>query len=336
MSNEPLNNYVDLVSVTRGKVVENIHQGIAIAMDSNYRIIKKWGDTSTEIFPRSALKPIQTFGIVSTGTDKALKLKDEQIALATSSHHAEPIHVDMVKSWLKELKLEEEDLTLGSAWPLSSKRKDYILRHEGRKSKLYNNCSGKHCGQLSICIHQKFKTLNYQDQKHSVQKLFIQNLEKLSETKINYIGIDGCGLPAPSLPLERFAFALTKFADPAKLEGIDKKAAIKVFECCVKYPVLFGGSESVNSILTKSSKKRVLVKNGADGVFSAIIPDEKMAIVVKIKDGNTKAAEVAIAGLLKDLKILNNDEVKKLINQPIYNSAGKKTGAIYWNDDVKN
>jgi L-asparaginase II len=333
MSNEPLNNYVDLVAVTRGKVVENMHQGIAIAMDSNYRIIKKWGNTSTEIFPRSALKPIQTFGIISTGTDKGLKLNDEQIALATSSHHAEPIHVEMIKSWLEVLKLEEEDLTLGPAWPISLKRKDYILRHEGRKSKIYNNCSGKHCGQLSICVHQKFKTLNYQDSKHPVQKLFIQNLEKLSETKINHIGIDGCGLPAPSLPLERFTYALTKFADPTKLEGVDKKAVIKVVECCVKYPTLFGGSESVNSILTKSSSKRVLVKNGADGIFSAIIPDEKMAIVVKIKDGNTKAAEVSIAGLLKDLKILNNDEVKKFINLPIINSTGKKTGEMSWIGD---
>ena len=322
--------FVDLVAATRGEVIENIHQGIAIAIDSNYRIIKQWGDTTAEIFPRSALKPIQTFGIISTGTDKALKLKDEQIALATSSHHAETIHVDMVKLWLKELKLEEEDLTLGSAWPLSPKRKDYILRHEGRKSKFYHNCSGKHCGQLSICVHQKFKTLNYQDPKHPVQKLFIQNLEKLSETKINHIGIDGCGLPAPSLPLERFAYALTKFADPAKLDGVDKKAVMKVFECCVKYSVLFGGSESVNSILTKSSKKKILVKNGADGVFSAIIPDEKMAIVVKIKDGNMTAAEIAIAGLLRDLKILDNDEVKKLISQPIINSAGKRSGKMYW------
>ena len=330
MSEESKPKFVDLVAATRGEVIENIHQGIAIAIDSNYRIIKQWGDTTAEIFPRSALKPIQTFGIISTGTDKALKLKDEQIALATSSHHAETIHVDMVKLWLKELKLEEEDLTLGSAWPLSLKRKDYILRHEGRKSKLYHNCSGKHCGQLSICVHQKFKTLNYQDLKHPVQKLFIQNLEKLSETKINHIGIDGCGLPAPSLPLERFAYALTKFADPAKLDGVDKKAVMKVFECCVKFPVLFGGSESVNSILTKSSKKKILIKNGADGVFSAIIPEEKMAIVVKIKDGNMTAAEIAIAGLLRDLKILDNDEVKKLISQPIINSAGKSSGKMYW------
>ena len=330
MSEENKEKFVDLVQVTRGDVTENIHQGVAVAMDSTGRIIKQWGDVKTEIFPRSALKPIQTFGIITSGADKALNINEERIALATSSHHAEPVHLEMVKSWLIELKLEEEDLALGSAWPLGAKRKDYILRHEGRKSRIYHNCSGKHCGQLSICVHQKFKTLNYQDPKHPVQKLFIENLEKLAETKIKHLGIDGCGLPAPSLPLERFAYALTKFADPSKLEGIEQKAVKKIFDSCVKYPILFGGSESVNSILTKSSNKKILVKNGADGVFSAIIPDEKMAIVVKIKDGNMKAAEVAIAGLLKDLKILDNEEIKKLITQPIMNSAGKRSGKMYW------
>jgi len=272
MSQENKAKFVDLVQVTRGEITENIHQGVAIAMESSGRIIKQWGDVTTEIFPRSALKPIQAFGIITTGADKALHLSDERIALATSSHHAEPVHLDMVKSWLTELKLEEEDLTLGPAWPLGLKRKDYILRHEGRKSRIYHNCSGKHCGQLSICVHKKFKTLKYQDPKHPVQKLFIENLENLAETKIKHLGIDGCGLPAPSLSLERFAYALTKFADPSKLEGIEQKAVKKIFDCCVKHPVLFGGSESVNSILTKSSNKKILVKNGADGVFSAIIP----------------------------------------------------------------
>lgn len=330
MSAENIIKYVDLVSSTRGNVVENIHQGIAVAMNSEGRVIKQWGDISTEIFPRSALKVIQAFGIITTGADKGLKLKDEQIALATSSHHAEPIHLEMVKSWLKDLKLEEEDLMLGTAWPLGQKRKDYIIRHEGRKNKIYHNCSGKHCGQLSICVHNKFKTLNYHDPKHPVQKLFITNLEKLAEVKIKNIGIDGCNLPAPSLPLDRFATALTKFADPTKLEGIEQKAVIKIFESCVKYPLLFGGTESVNSILTKSSNKKILVKNGADGVFMAIIPEEKAVVVVKIKDGNMKAAEIAIAGLLEDMKFLNNEETKKIRSQPILNSTGAKIGKMEW------
>jgi L-asparaginase II len=327
--------YVDLVSSTRGNIVENIHQGIAVAMDSEGRVIKKWGDITTEIFPRSALKLIQTFGIITTGADKALKLSDERIAFATSSHHAEPVHLDMVKSWLSELELEEEDLMLGPAWPLGQKRKDYIVRHEGRKSRIYHNCSGKHCGQLSICKHSKFKTLNYHDPKHPLQKLFIENLEKLAEVKIKNIGIDGCNLPAPSLPLNQFAKALTKFADPSKLEGIEQKAVIKIFESCIKHPLLFGGSESVNSILTKSSDKKILVKNGADGVFVAVIPQEKVSVVVKIKDGNMKAAEVAIAGILRELKFLENDETKSLSSQPILNSTITKIGKMEWISSLK-
>jgi len=43
-----------------------------------------------------------------------------------------------------------------------------------------------------------------------------------------------------------------------------------------------------------------------------------------------KAAEVAIAGLLKELKFLDNDEVNKLISQPILNSAGTRSGKIHW------
>ena len=42
-------------------------------MDSEGRVIKKWGDITTEIFPRSALKLIQTFGIITTGAEKAKK-----------------------------------------------------------------------------------------------------------------------------------------------------------------------------------------------------------------------------------------------------------------------
>ena len=68
---EENNKYVDLVSSTRGNIVENIHQGVAVAMDSEGRVIKKWGDITTEIFPRSAHKLIQTFGIIPTGAETA-------------------------------------------------------------------------------------------------------------------------------------------------------------------------------------------------------------------------------------------------------------------------
>ena len=43
-----------------------------------------------------------------------------------------------------------------------------------------------------------------------------------------------------------------------------------------------------------------------------------------------KAAEVAIAGLLEEMKFLNNEETKKIKSQPILNSTLQKIGKIEW------
>lgn len=43
-----------------------------------------------------------------------------------------------------------------------------------------------------------------------------------------------------------------------------------------------------------------------------------------------KAAEVAIAGILEEMKFLNNTETKSLSSQPILNSTGAKIGKMEW------
>ena len=106
--------------------------------------------------------------------------------------------------------------------------------------------------------------------------------------------------------------------------------AKRIFDSCVKFPEIAGGSKSINSILTKLSKGRVFVKNGAEGVFVAIIPEQKSALVVKITDGAARAAEVAIAGLLSGIKIINNDKIEKIKKVPIKNSANQVIGSMKW------
>ena len=56
----------------------------------------------------------------------------------------------------------------------------------------------------------------------------------------------------------------------------------------------------------------VFFKNGAEGVFLAIIPEQKSALAVKIIDGTRRAAEVAIAGLISELRLVNNDKIEKI------------------------
>jgi len=131
------------------------------------------------------------------------------------------------------------------------------------------------------------------------------------------------------MPLKKFAFAVAQLADYKKLNE-HSAIAKRIFNSCVKFPEIAGGSQSINSILTKLSNEKIFFKNGAEGVFVAIIPEQKSALAVKIVDGASRAAEVAIAGLISELNIINSDQIEKIKKRPVENSAGEIIGTIKW------
>ena len=131
------------------------------------------------------------------------------------------------------------------------------------------------------------------------------------------------------MPLKKFAFAVAQLADYKKLNEYSDIAK-RIFNSCVKFPEIAGGTKSINSILTKLSNEKIFFKNGAEGVFVAIIPEQKSALAVKIVDGASRAAEVAIAGLISELNIINSDQIEKIKKRPVENSAGEIIGTIKW------
>jgi L-asparaginase II len=319
-------NSVKMVEVTRGNFTESTHYGIAVLINSNGEVLREWGNSSTLIYPRSALKPIQSLNLYKDGVAENLKLSDDFIALTTASHHAENIHQKMINNWLKKINLKEKHLSCGPSWPWNIKDQFKAHAKYKVKRKIFHNCSGKHCGHLAVIKYRNLPIKNYQLKDHLIQKELIKLIEDLSKYKIKNIGVDGCTLPNPLIPLKKFALAAAQLADYKKL---DEHSAIakRIFDSCVKFPEITGGSKSINSILTKLSKGKAFIKNGAEGVFVAIIPEKKSALAVKIIDGTRRAAEVAIAGLLSELKIINNEKIKK---RPIKNSANQVIGFIKW------
>jgi len=318
-----------MVEVTRSDFTESIHYGTAVLINSNGEILKEWGNSNILIYPRSALKPIQSLNLYRDGVAESLNLSDKLIALTTASHHAETIHQEMVNNWLKKMNLNENHLSCGPAWPLNEKYQLEAYSKYKTKRKIFHNCSGKHCGHLAVCQYKNLPIRNYQHRKHPIQKDLIQLIEDLSKYKIKNVGVDGCTLPNPLMPLKKFAFATAQLADFKKLND-HSAIAKKIFNSCIKFPEIAGGSKSINSILTKLSNGKVFVKNGAEGVFVAIIPELKSALAVKIIDGAKLAAEVAIAGLLSELKIINNEKIKKIKKIPIKNSANQIIGSMKW------
>jgi len=318
-----------MVEVIRGGFTESTHRGVAVLINSNGEILQEWGNSNTLIYPRSALKPIQSLNLYKDGVAKALGLSDNLIALTTASHHAENIHQKMINNWLKKINLKEKHLSCGPSWPWNIK--DQFKAHSKYKvkRKIFHNCSGKHCGHLAVSKYKNLPIKNYQNKDHPIQKDLIKLIEDLSKYKIKNIGVDGCTMPNPLIPLKKFAFAVAQLADYKKLNEYSTIAK-RIFDSCVKFPEITGGSKSINSILTKLSKGKIFVKNGAEGVFVAIIPEQKSALAVKIIDGASRAAEVAIAGLLSELKIINNEKINKIKKIPIKNSANQIIGSMKW------
>jgi len=318
-----------MVEVTRSGFTESTHRGVAVLINSSGEILQEWGNSNTLIYPRSALKPIQSLNLYKDGVAKALGLSDNLIALTTASHHAENIHQKMINNWLKKINLKEKHLSCGPSWPWNIK--DQFKAHSKYKvkRKIFHNCSGKHCGHLAVSKYKNLPIKNYQNKDHPIQKDLIKLIEDLSKYKIKNIGVDGCTMPNPLIPLKKFAFAVAQLADYKKLNEYSTIAK-RIFDSCVKFPEITGGSKSINSILTKLSKGKIFVKNGAEGVFVALIPQKKSAIAVKIFDGASRAAEVAIAGLLSELKIIKNEKIKKIKKIPIKNSANQIIGSMQW------
>ena len=118
---------------------------------------------------------------------------------------------------------------------------------------------------------------------------------------------------------------MAQIADYKKLNE-NSAIAKRIFESCTKFPEITGGTNSINCALTKLSIGNIFFKNGAEGVFVAIIPEKKSALVVKIVDGAARAAEVAIAGLMSELKIIDEDKLEKFKKRPVTNSADQVIG----------
>ena len=316
---------IRMVEVTRSNEVESVHYGTAVLINSSGEVLKEWGNSDLLIYPRSALKPIQSLNLYKDGVAEGLKLTDEYIALTTASHHAEDLHQKMITEWLQKINIGEDKLCCGADWPWNMDYKFKANLKYKKKRRIFHNCSGKHCGHLAVSKYKDLPIENYNQNNHPIQKDLINLIENLSNFKIKNIGIDGCTLPNPLIPLKKFALAAAKIVDYKSLNEASDIAK-RIFDSCVKFPEITGGSKSVNCALTKLSKGKAFFKNGAEGVFVAIIPEQKSALAVKITDGAARAAEVAIAGLISELKIIDEDQIEKFKKRSVKNSTEQVIG----------
>jgi len=319
-----------LVEVWRAEFLESIHAGHAVICGPGGQIIDAWGDPGQVILPRSSVKMIQALPLLESGAASAFGLGADQLALACASHEGAPLHTDAVNTWLAELGLGDDDLRCGPEAPRGRADKHAMIRAHGTPCQVHNNCSGKHAGFLTLNRHLGGDA-DYELPAHPVQKAVRAAFEEVTGMDSPGFGIDGCSAPHFASTLQGIGRAMAFFAgarsDDSSARG---RAAARLVEAMIARPDLVAGSGCACTELMQAAQGKAAIKTGAEGVFVAIIPDQKLGIVVKAADGATRASECAIAALLVRLGVLpaEHPAVLKRMRPEIMNRRGARVGDI--------
>lgn len=322
-----------LVEVLRDSTVESRHFGAAVVCDFKGNVVESWGSIERLIFPRSALKPMLAIHLIESGASERYSLSDEELSLACSSHQGELIHQNLVESWLSRLGLTEEHLACGPVLPEDTGSAHKLLASGQQGCRIHHNCSGKHTGFLTTALHLNLPLDNYHLIDHPLQQLSLDILSDLAgvDLKKYPIGIDGCGLPAPTMPLIQLGRAMARFAKPVDLSVTRQQAIYRLHEAITNEPLYVAGHGTVVTELNDVTNGAVLAKSGAEGILTAALPGQGLGIAVKIADGSQRARSVALLAILDYLDVLSDEEKHKLashITPKIVNSRGFTVGEI--------
>ena len=132
--------------VTRGGAPESEHLVACAVADADGRLLAAWGDVARPVFPRSAMKALQSLPLVESGAAAACAASDRELALACASHSGEAAHVNVVGPWLQRLGLGPDDLVCGPHWPYNADAARDLAVAGLVPIRLHNNCSGKQSG----------------------------------------------------------------------------------------------------------------------------------------------------------------------------------------------
>ncbi len=322
-----------LVNRWRGNAIESRHRGAVAVVESSGRVYAALGDVQRAVFPRSAIKFLQAIPFVESGAVDAYSLDDRHIALSCASHNGEPIHAGLAQDWLERIGCTHDHLECGAELPLHQATQ-FELMSEGRgPQRLHHNCSGKHLGFLSTCQQLGEQFNNYRLYNHAAQQRWFDVLEKLSNTRVSQLpwGYDGCAIPTLAIPLQRVALAMARFGDTSYFTGERRTAVERIHAAVTSNPYMVAGKERLCTALMERLAPQILIKVGADGVYTAVVPEHKLGVALKIDDGSDAAARVALGAVLQSLGVVPSSDAKALgeyLRPSINNSRGETIGRV--------
>lgn len=332
-----------LVNVWRGSAIESRHRGSVAVVDSSGKPLLSLGDTQHPVFPRSSIKFLQALPLIETGAAEHFSLTDEHLAFACASHNGEVIHTDLADEWLKRISCDVDDLGCGAELPMNRESAFELMGMGHGPQRIHHNCSGKHLGMMTTCRHLGEPLLNYRLYHHPAQRRWFDVVEAMCNVRPMQLpwGYDGCGIPTIAMPLQRIALAMARFADRTGADEVRKTAIEKLQSAITQHPYLIAGATRLCTELMSRLAPRVLVKTGAEGCYTACVPERGIGIALKMDDGRGRAANVALGAVLQLLSEMDDGvaaDLENYIAPSITNSRGEVVGrsepSSEWSDVV--
>lgn len=320
---------VPLSEIWRGQLLESFHSGHAVICDDTGQIVQAWGEPRAAIYPRSSCKMIQALPLITSGAAAAAGLTSEHLALCCASHNGAEIHTKRVRDWLADLALDDDALRCGPQMPDDPTERTHLIRTDASPCQYHNNCSGKHSGFLTLAKHLGAGP-EYIDIGHPVQQACLADFEEVTQETSPTFGIDGCSAPNFACSVQGLARAMAWFASADQRTDALSSAANQLTRAMMTHPELVAGEGRACTELMRAMDGKAAIKTGAEGVFVAILPEQRLGVALKIADGATRASECAITALLVKLGVLDAEHpaAKRYLNAPILNRRGIETGTI--------
>ena len=287
-----------LAKVTRGDLVESLHLGHLIVLNTDGSTYLSKGSPDLPIYPRSAIKSLQAAAMLKAG----LKVEENELAIICASHSGSQVHINLVTEMLTSRGITASQLKNAVDKPLGEKEK--ISWGDKAPSQLAQNCSGKHAGMLITCQQNGWDMNNYLYLDHPLQIAIRNEIEELSGEKVSATSVDGCGAPLFAISLIGLAKAISNLVK-SKEEPYQQ-----IVLACTKYPELVAGDGRLTTRMMRGVPG-LFMKEGAEGVQVSALSDGRV-IAIKIIDGSWRPVAPIIMEIFKRWGVEMPDESVKI------------------------
>ncbi len=316
----------------RNGIEESVHRGDIVEVDATGKVVRGLGDTERLVTLRSCVKPFGAIVLIEAGGIEAFDLEPAEIAVMTSSHSGEDIHVRTLQGVFRRANVSQNYLACGAeGMPLDPLTAARLARDGEKPGPIRHMCSGQHAVSILLSKLKGWDPADYWHEDHPSQVAYRAAVARSFGTTPASLktAIDGCGVMTYAFPLRLVARAYAMLADPDAVPAGDPRRSVgpalrRVRDAMLANPEMVGGTrDRLDTSLMKALPGRLVSKGGMEALRGVAILAGTRAngshagpagMAVKIEDGDVyeRGTWAASVEALRQAGVLHGQPLRAL------------------------